>query len=117
MGFTSAMEDAFSDVRSLSERMLLDRDNVSSPLAPPLATPVDEDPDCDGSESATRGADVGGGPRGSGMVSCEDSDCDMGESGSGDLRSMWLGRLRAEMCGLCMADGATDGAADGNGLA
>jgi hypothetical protein len=70
-----------------------------------------------------RGAEVGAGPLDEeDIVSCEDNDRVEGESsvavdGTGDPRSMVLGRLSADMCGLCIADGATDGAADGYGLA
>ena len=117
-GFESAIDEAFSDARSFSDRILFVRDRDS----PPFPLPVDE-AICDGSGSCTRGADVGAGPRDAdGMVSCEDNDRVDGESsvgvdGVGDRRSIWLGRLSADIRGLCIADGATDGAAEGNGLA
>lgn len=117
----SAIEEAFSDARSLSDRILLVRDNDSSPLPLPFLTSL-ADATCDGSDSDSRGADVGAGPREGGILSCEDSDRDDGESSvdavdTPDPRSIWLGRLSVEMRGLCMADGTADGAADGCGLA
>ena len=54
-------------------------------------------------------------------MSCEekdrvDGDSSLGVEGTGDPRSFVLERLRAEIRGLCIADGATEGAADGYGL-
>jgi hypothetical protein len=72
-----------------------------------------------GSVSGARGADVGAGPRcAEGMVSCEENDrvdgeLSLGVEGIGDPRSLVLDRFSAEICGLCIADGATEGAADG----
>jgi len=118
-GFDSFIDEAFSDARSFSDRTLLVRDKESLPV--PVS--VEEDAICSGSDSDMRGAEVGAGPlEDAGMVSCEDSDRVEGEfsvgvDGTGDPRSMVMGRLSADMRGLCTAEGATDGAADGYGLA
>jgi hypothetical protein len=70
------------------------------------------------SVSRARGADVGAGPRcDEGMVSWDENDrvdgqSSLGEEGIGDPRSLVLERFSAEMRGLCIADGATEAAAD-----
>jgi hypothetical protein len=118
-GFDSFIDDAFSDARSFNDRTLLVRDKESLPVPGSVA----EDAVCSGSDSDMRGAEVGAGPLvEAGMVSCEESEriegeLSVGVDGTGDPRSMVLGRLSAEMRGLCTAEGATDGAADGYGLA
>jgi hypothetical protein len=114
-GFDSFIDDAFSDARSFSDRTLRVRDKESLPVPVSVA----DGAVCKGSESGIRGAEVGAGPlEEEGMVSWEDSDRIEGEfsvgvDGTGEPRSIVLGRLSADMRGLCMAEGATDGAADG----
>jgi hypothetical protein len=118
-GFDSFIDDAFSDARSFSDLTLLVRDKESLPV--PVS--VEDGIVCSGSESCIRGAEVGAGPLDEeGIVSWEDSDRVEGEfsvgvDGTGEPRSTVLERLSAEIRGLCIAEGATDGAADGYGLA
>jgi hypothetical protein len=109
----SLMDAAFSWALSFSDRMLIVRDKDAVPVL------ADEGGNWRESVSDVRGADVGAGPRCvDAVVSWEENDRVDGESslgveGTGDPRSLVLERLSAEMRGLCIADGATDGAALG----
>jgi hypothetical protein len=108
-GLASAIDAAFSVALSFSDRRLLVRDKPS--------VSVEEAGSFREFVSASRGADVGAGPLGSVAIdSCEDSDrvdseSRVGVDGTGD------GKLMLDKCGLCTADGAAEGRAEGYGLA
>jgi hypothetical protein len=114
-GLASAIDAAFSDALSLSDRKLFVRDKFS----------VSDDEGGSFSEfvSGSRGADVGAGPLDVvAMESCEEKDFTEGESragveGIGEAGPFVPGKLMLEMCGLCTAEGAAEGCADGYGLA
>lgn len=114
-GFDSAIEAAFSEALSFSDRRLLVRDSPS----------VSDDDGGSRSKfvSGSRGADVGAGPLDVVAIdSCEENDRIDGESsvgveGTGDPRSLVAGRLILDMRGLCTADGTAEGRAEGYGLA
>lgn len=111
-GFASAIDAAFSEALSLSDRKLCVRESLV----------VDSCGVGDGrSESLSRlGADVGATPRGPEVPSddCDDNDCSDGESsvrfeGTGDVRSLPPSKFVVDSRGLCIVEAA----AEGSGLA
>lgn len=113
-GFASAIDAAFSVALSLSDLRLLVRDKPS--------VSADEGGSRSELVSTSRGADVGAGPLGVAIESCEEKDCTDGESrvgvdGTGDACPLVPGKLMLEIRGLCTADGTADGRAEGYGLA
>jgi hypothetical protein len=104
-GFDSAIDEAFSEALSFIDRRLLVRDKDS--------VPVEDGGSRNESASGARGAEVGAGPRDvEVMVSYEETDrvgeSSVGVEGTGEPRSSVV-----DIRGLCIADGATEGAADG----
>jgi hypothetical protein len=99
------MDEAFSDALSFIDRKLRVRDKDS--------VPVEEGGSRSESVSGPRGAEVGAGPRDvEVMVSYDEMDrvgeSSVGVDGTGEFRSMVV-----DIRGLCIADGAAEGAADG----
>ena len=112
-GFDSATDAAFSEALSRMERMLRLRRRGSASAG--------EGHGCSDSVSeGTWGVDVDADPLDADAAeSWEDLDCIEEVSraeGMGGSGSFVGGRWVADMCGLCAADGATDGTAEGRGL-